>query len=70
VGTFVGGARRGLLDHVLLIDDQHLADLLRQYGQALPAPQTVAAGGLSACDACMIPVHDIAQRLRWGYDGR
>ena len=28
---FVGSARRELLDHVLLIDDQRLADLLRQY---------------------------------------
>jgi putative transposase len=28
---FVGSVRRELLDHVLLIDDQHLADLLRRY---------------------------------------
>jgi transposase InsO family protein len=28
---FVGSARRELLDHVLLFDDQHLASLLRQY---------------------------------------
>lgn len=27
---FVGSARRELLDHMLLIDDQHLAGLLRQ----------------------------------------
>jgi transposase InsO family protein len=29
--TFVGSARREVLDHVLLVDDQHLASLLRQY---------------------------------------
>ena len=28
---FVGSARREVLDHVLLVDDQHLACLLRQY---------------------------------------
>jgi transposase InsO family protein len=28
---FVGSARRELLDHVLLVDDQHLASVLRQY---------------------------------------
>ena len=28
---FVGTARRELLDHVLLVDDQHLASVLRQY---------------------------------------
>ena len=27
----VGSARREVLDHVLLVDDQHLACLLRQY---------------------------------------
>jgi hypothetical protein len=28
---FVGSVRRELLDHVLLVDDLHLASLLRQY---------------------------------------
>ena len=28
---FVGSARRELLDHVMLVDDQHLASVLRQY---------------------------------------
>jgi hypothetical protein len=28
---FVGSVRREVLDHVLLVDDQHLACLLRQY---------------------------------------
>ena len=52
---FVGSARRELLDHVILIDDQHLSSLLCQYalylnesrphqglGQRIPAgPVTV-----------------------------
>jgi len=32
---FVGSARRELLDHVLLVDDQHLASVLRQYQRYL-----------------------------------
>jgi putative transposase len=28
---FVGSARRELLDHVLVVDDQHLASVLRRY---------------------------------------
>lgn len=28
---FVGSVRRELLDHVVLLDDQHLASLLREY---------------------------------------
>ena len=53
---FVGSARRELLDHVLLLDDQHLASLLRQYqgyfnerrphqalGQRVPVPPAAAA---------------------------
>jgi putative transposase len=48
---FVGSARRELLDHVLLVDEQHLESLLRQYqgyfnesrphqglGQRVPVP--------------------------------
>jgi transposase InsO family protein len=53
---FVGSARRELLDQVLLVDDQHLASLLRQYqryfnesrphqglGQRVPVPPAIAA---------------------------
>jgi putative transposase len=53
---FVGSARRELLDHVLLVDDQHLASLLRQYqryfnesrphqglGQRVPVRSTTVA---------------------------
>jgi transposase InsO family protein len=52
---FVGSARRELLDHVLLVDDQHLASLLCQYaryfnesrphqglGQRVPMPPATA----------------------------
>jgi transposase InsO family protein len=52
---FVGSARREVLDHVLLVDDQHLASLLRQYqsyfnesrphqglGQRIPADPVTA----------------------------
>jgi putative transposase len=53
---FVGSARREVLDHVMLLDDQHLASLLRQYqryfnecrphqrlGQRVPVPPAIAA---------------------------
>ena len=52
---FVGSARRELLDHVLLADDQHLTSLLCQYaryfnesrphqglGQRVPMPPATA----------------------------
>jgi len=32
---FVGSARRELLDHVLLVDEQHLASVLHQYQRYL-----------------------------------
>ena len=53
---FIGSARREVLDHVMLLDDQHLASLLRQYqryfnecrphqglGQRVPVPLAIAA---------------------------
>jgi putative transposase len=57
---FVGSVRRELLDHMLLVDDLHLASLLRQYqlsfnesrphqalGQCMPARPVMAIDGPS-----------------------
>ena len=51
---FVGSARREVLDHVRLVDDQHLACLLRQYqsyfNESRPAPRARPTHTGGSCD--------------------
>jgi hypothetical protein len=57
LGIFVASVRRELLDHVLLVDDQHLASLLRRYqnyfNESRPhqgVGQRIPAGSMAVID--------------------